>query len=225
MVEDHGKANDQLKQIAEDKGIELPQEMSQEAQQLYDELQQKSGEEFDQAYMDEMVSDHQKDVESFNSMPRAGRIRSWPVRRARPCPSWSSSSRSAEQVGEQAVAPRRASGQQPQAQRQQAMQGRAAGDRRAGRRDPGPGVIGGAEVGQRERRGGRRDQGPGDRRRPVSTRSCRSAASSASATRRSRSRSTSSSSARARAYLMSGETEAQLEQMPEYQESQYQPRD
>ena len=26
-------------------------------------------------------------------------------------------------------------------------------------------------------------------------------------------------------YLMSGETEAQLEQMPEYQESEYQPRD
>jgi putative membrane protein len=42
MVEDHGKASDQLKQIAEDKGIALPQELSDEDQQKYDELQQKS---------------------------------------------------------------------------------------------------------------------------------------------------------------------------------------
>lgn len=72
MVEDHGQANDQLMQIAQDKGIELPQELSDEAQQLHDELQQKSGEEFDQAYMDEMVSDHQKDVEEFQQYTEEG---------------------------------------------------------------------------------------------------------------------------------------------------------
>jgi len=65
MVEDHGKANDQLKQIAQNKGIELPQQLSDKAQQTYDELQQKSGEEFDQAYMDDMVKDHQEDVDKF----------------------------------------------------------------------------------------------------------------------------------------------------------------
>ena len=65
MVEDHGRANEELKQIAEQKGIELPQEMPDDAQQLYDELQQKSGAEFDQAYMDEMVSDHEEDVQEF----------------------------------------------------------------------------------------------------------------------------------------------------------------
>jgi putative membrane protein len=65
MVEDHGQANEQLKQIAEQKGIELPQELPDDAQQLHDELQQKSGAEFDQAYMDEMVSDHEEDVETF----------------------------------------------------------------------------------------------------------------------------------------------------------------
>ncbi|MCC2663109.1 MAG: hypothetical protein K0S35_1031, partial [Geminicoccaceae bacterium] len=72
MVEDHGKANDQLKQIAEQKGIELPQEMSEEGQQLYDELAQKSGEEFDRAYMDEMVSDHEEDVETFQQYAESG---------------------------------------------------------------------------------------------------------------------------------------------------------
>ena len=72
MVQDHGKANDQLKQIAEQKGIELPQEMSEEAQQLHDELAQKSGEEFDRAYMDEMVSDHEEDVETFQQYAESG---------------------------------------------------------------------------------------------------------------------------------------------------------
>jgi putative membrane protein len=72
MVQDHGQANEQLMQIAESKGIELPKEMPQEAQQLRDELQQKSGQEFDQAYMDEMVSNHQEDVEAFQQYVEAG---------------------------------------------------------------------------------------------------------------------------------------------------------
>jgi putative membrane protein len=67
MVEDHGQANEELKQIAEQKGIELLQELPDDAQELYDELQQKSGAEFDQAYMDEMVSDHEEDVEEYES--------------------------------------------------------------------------------------------------------------------------------------------------------------
>jgi putative membrane protein len=72
MVEDHGQANEQLKQIAQAKGIALPQEMPDEAQQKYEELQQKSGEEFDQAYMDEMVSDHEEDVEAFEQYVETG---------------------------------------------------------------------------------------------------------------------------------------------------------
>jgi putative membrane protein len=38
MVEDHGQANDKLKQIAEQKGIELPQDLSEDAQATYEEL-------------------------------------------------------------------------------------------------------------------------------------------------------------------------------------------
>jgi putative membrane protein len=72
MVEDHGQANEQLMQIAQDKGIELPQELADEDQQKYDELQQKSGEEFDQAYMDEMVRDHEEDVEEFQQYVETG---------------------------------------------------------------------------------------------------------------------------------------------------------
>jgi len=65
MVDDHGQANDKLKQIAEQKGIELPQDLSEDAQATYDDLQQQSGAEFDEAYMDEMVSDHEDDVSAF----------------------------------------------------------------------------------------------------------------------------------------------------------------
>jgi putative membrane protein len=72
MVQDHGKANEQLMQIAEQKGIELPKELAEDAQQLYEELQQKSGQEFDQAYMEEMVSDHEEDVETFQEYAEAG---------------------------------------------------------------------------------------------------------------------------------------------------------
>ncbi len=65
MVDDHGQANDKLKQIVEQKGIELPQDLSEDAQATYEELQGKSGAEFDEAYMDGMVSDHEDDVAAF----------------------------------------------------------------------------------------------------------------------------------------------------------------
>jgi putative membrane protein len=65
MVEDHGKANDKLKQIADQKGIELPQDLPKDARATYEDLQGKSGAEFDQAYIGEMVSDHEDAVAAF----------------------------------------------------------------------------------------------------------------------------------------------------------------
>jgi putative membrane protein len=58
MVQDHGQANEKLMAIAEQKAIQLPQELSGDAQQKYEEMQQLLGAEFDEAYMDEMVEDH-----------------------------------------------------------------------------------------------------------------------------------------------------------------------
>jgi putative membrane protein len=72
MVQDHGQANEQLTQIMQNKGIELPEDMPKEGQELHDELQQKSGQEFDQAYMDEMVRDHQADIEAFQQYAETG---------------------------------------------------------------------------------------------------------------------------------------------------------
>jgi len=73
MVDDHGKANDQLKSIAEKKGVELPQDLPAEAQKAYDELKSKSGQEFDQAYTDMMVEDHHKAIDLFQQEAKSGK--------------------------------------------------------------------------------------------------------------------------------------------------------
>jgi putative membrane protein len=72
MVQDHGQANEKLMAIAEQKAIQLPQELSGDAQQKYEEMQQLSGAEFDEAYMDEMVEDHEKDIAVFEQQAQAG---------------------------------------------------------------------------------------------------------------------------------------------------------
>jgi putative membrane protein len=73
MVDDHGKANDKLKSIAETKKIDLPQQLPPEAQQAYDELQKKKGHDFDQAYMEDMVKDHKKAIELFQKEAKGGK--------------------------------------------------------------------------------------------------------------------------------------------------------
>jgi putative membrane protein len=65
MVDDHSKANDQLKEIAGKKNITLPASLNARDQATYDRLSKLSGEAFDRAYMKDMVSDHQKDVKEF----------------------------------------------------------------------------------------------------------------------------------------------------------------
>ncbi|HET9750580.1 MAG TPA: DUF4142 domain-containing protein [Casimicrobiaceae bacterium] len=67
MVDDHSKANDQLKQLASQKGVTLPTTMDKSAQKEHDRLSKLSGAEFDREYMKHMVSDHKKDVSEFKS--------------------------------------------------------------------------------------------------------------------------------------------------------------
>ncbi len=65
MVTDHTKANDELKALASQKGIALPDVISEERQEDYYALDQKSGEEFDREYIDMMVKDHKDVVDRF----------------------------------------------------------------------------------------------------------------------------------------------------------------
>jgi putative membrane protein len=65
MVDDHSKANDQLKSVAQGENMTLPSSLSAKDQALYTKLQNLSGAEFDKAYVRAMVKDHQEDVKEF----------------------------------------------------------------------------------------------------------------------------------------------------------------
>ena len=65
MVNDHSKANDQLKQLAEQKNMSLPHDLDNRAELTKARLEQLSGEKFDRAYMRSMVKDHTNDVAEF----------------------------------------------------------------------------------------------------------------------------------------------------------------
>lgn len=65
MADDHGKANDKLKSIAEQKGVTLPTDLNAKDKAEKDRLSKLSGEQFDKAYMRTMLKDHNKDVSEF----------------------------------------------------------------------------------------------------------------------------------------------------------------
>jgi len=71
MVTDHSKANDELKSLASKKNITLPTSPTGEHQSVVQELQGKSGAEFDKAYIDDMLEDHEKDVAEFEKQSQS----------------------------------------------------------------------------------------------------------------------------------------------------------
>lgn len=73
MVDDHTKAGDQLKQVASSEGIQLPQGLSAQDKSTKERLAKLSGEQFDKAYMADMVKDHTQDVLDFQHESRSGK--------------------------------------------------------------------------------------------------------------------------------------------------------
>jgi putative membrane protein len=73
MVDDHSKANDELKSIAQNKSITLPSDLDAKDKALRDRLSKLSGEQFDRQYMQHMVQDHRKDVAAFRTESKAGK--------------------------------------------------------------------------------------------------------------------------------------------------------
>ena len=65
MVDDHSKANEELKNVASNKGTQLPTSMDAQSQATLKHLSNLHGAAFDRAYIDDMVKDHQKDVADF----------------------------------------------------------------------------------------------------------------------------------------------------------------
>jgi putative membrane protein len=73
MVDDHGKANQQLKAAAESEGMTLPSDVNGKQQVMYDRLSKLSGAQFDAAYVKDMLMDHEEDVKDFKKESESGR--------------------------------------------------------------------------------------------------------------------------------------------------------
>lgn len=80
MVDDHTKANDELKDLASRKNVTLPSAVDAKDQATMDRLSKLNGAAFDRAYMKDMVMDHKKDVAEFQKEANSGRdsdVKSW----------------------------------------------------------------------------------------------------------------------------------------------------
>jgi putative membrane protein len=80
MVDDHSKANDELKALAQQKNISLPASLSEKNQDRVKNMQEKTGADFDKEYMDFMVNDHEEDIDAFEDEAENGKdaeIKSW----------------------------------------------------------------------------------------------------------------------------------------------------
>jgi len=73
MVQDHSKANNELKNTTSRENIELPADMDKSDQATYDRLSKLSGDAFDKAYARDMVKDHSKDASEFQKEAKNGR--------------------------------------------------------------------------------------------------------------------------------------------------------
>ncbi|MFN6476240.1 DUF4142 domain-containing protein [Nostoc sp. DedQUE07] len=72
MVEDHTQANNQLKQLAAQKGVTLPTTIGAKNQQVKQRLSKLSGANFDRQYLNQMLQAHQKDVAAFQTEAEQG---------------------------------------------------------------------------------------------------------------------------------------------------------
>ena len=65
MVDDHSKMVDELKPVAEQLGVKVPDGPSKGQKKKMDKMQALSGDAFDQAYIKDMVKDHKSDDSEF----------------------------------------------------------------------------------------------------------------------------------------------------------------
>ena len=70
MVDDHTAVNGRLQQLAQQKGLNVPQQLDKKHQDRIDSLAKKTGGDFDKAYVDAMVDDHKGDVDAFDRMSK-----------------------------------------------------------------------------------------------------------------------------------------------------------
>jgi putative membrane protein len=67
LVTDHKKANEELKQLATKKGVILPDAVGEQHKTMLQHLSSLKGAEFDAAFKQHAVEDHEKDIEKFKT--------------------------------------------------------------------------------------------------------------------------------------------------------------
>lgn len=72
MVQDHSAANQQLIAIATRKGVTPPTQLDEHHTRMRDRLARLRGAEFDRAYMQMMVNDHDQDTKAFRHEAQTG---------------------------------------------------------------------------------------------------------------------------------------------------------
>jgi putative membrane protein len=72
MVDDHSKADDELKQVASQRNITLPDSLDSRHQARIDKLSKLSGTAFDRAYVKDQMKDHEQDVREFQTEAQNG---------------------------------------------------------------------------------------------------------------------------------------------------------
>jgi putative membrane protein len=73
MVRDHSRANEELKSIASSKNFAIPASVEEDHKGKMNDLQKKTGADFDKDYISSMVDDHQKDIDAFKKEAEDGR--------------------------------------------------------------------------------------------------------------------------------------------------------
>jgi len=80
MVDDHGRGDEELKALAQSRGISLPSDLEPKQKALKDRLAKLTGANFDRTYMRNMVADHKMDVAEFRREATSGRdpeVKAW----------------------------------------------------------------------------------------------------------------------------------------------------
>jgi len=72
MVDDHSKANEELKQVVSKEGITLPTDIDAKSKATMNRLAKLHGAAFDAAYIKDMKADHQKDIAEFTKESNSG---------------------------------------------------------------------------------------------------------------------------------------------------------
>ena len=80
IIDDHQKVQEELKQVAGNKGTDTPQKIDPKQQATQKKLERLKGESFDQAYVAAMVKDHKQDVKEYKQQAQSSddpKIKDW----------------------------------------------------------------------------------------------------------------------------------------------------